>query len=80
MTTVGSYAAKTHLPALLKRVAKGETIVITRRGKAIAQLTQPPRPAAKDVHGLLARLSMLRKGNKLGKDSIRSLIDEGRRF
>src|SRR4051794_37004639 len=43
MTSVGSYAAKTHLPALLERVARGERILITRRGLPIALLTQPPR-------------------------------------
>ena len=29
MTSVGSYEAKTHLPQLLDRVAKGEKITIT---------------------------------------------------
>jgi putative ubiquitin-RnfH superfamily antitoxin RatB of RatAB toxin-antitoxin module len=30
MVKVGSYHAKTHLPRLLKRVARGERITITR--------------------------------------------------
>jgi hypothetical protein len=29
---VGAYEAKTHLPSLLDRVAKGEQITITRHG------------------------------------------------
>jgi hypothetical protein len=33
MTTIGSYEAKTHLPELLERVARGERIMITKRGK-----------------------------------------------
>ena len=37
-TSVGSYAAKTHLPELLDRVAKGERILITKRGKLVARL------------------------------------------
>ena len=81
MTTVGSYEAKTHLPALLIRVAKGEKIIITRRGLPIALLTQPPQEAAKDVRNVLAEMKKLRKGNTLGKGlSLRSLMHEGHRY
>jgi antitoxin (DNA-binding transcriptional repressor) of toxin-antitoxin stability system len=81
MTSVGSYAAKTHLPKLLERVAQGERIVITRRGVPVAMLTQPPRPAAQDVRGVLTQLKALRRGNTLGtRSSVRDLIEEGRRF
>ena len=38
MHTVGSYEAKTHLPELLERVAKGDTVTITKRGRPIARL------------------------------------------
>ena len=38
MTTVGTFEAKTHLTRLLERVAKGERIVITNRGKPVAML------------------------------------------
>jgi len=38
MTTVGAYEAKTHLPKLLNRVAKGEKIVITKHGVPVAVL------------------------------------------
>lgn len=38
MNTVGAFEAKTHLAALLERVAKGERFTITRHGTAIAQL------------------------------------------
>ena len=39
MEIVGAYEAKTHLPRLLDRVARGESLIITRHGKPIAQLT-----------------------------------------
>jgi prevent-host-death family protein len=45
METVGSYEAKTHLPRLLERVERGETIIITRHGKAVARLV-PATPTA----------------------------------
>ncbi|MEO6807531.1 MAG: type II toxin-antitoxin system prevent-host-death family antitoxin, partial [Isosphaeraceae bacterium] len=31
-SSIGSYEAKTHLPQLLERVAKGERITIMKRG------------------------------------------------
>jgi prevent-host-death family protein len=37
MKTVGAFEAKTHLNELLKRVSKGESIRITRRGIPVAK-------------------------------------------
>ncbi|MCY3597428.1 MAG: type II toxin-antitoxin system Phd/YefM family antitoxin [Rhodospirillales bacterium] len=36
--TIGAYEAKTHLPSLLDRVARGESLTITRHGKPVARL------------------------------------------
>lgn len=81
MTSVGSYQAKTHLAQLLERVAKGESIVITRRGVPIAMLTQPPEQQTRNFLGVIGQMKKLRKGNTLGDDlSVRDLIDQGRRF
>jgi prevent-host-death family protein len=41
MTTVGTFEAKTHLTQLLERVAKGERILITNRGRPVAMLIPP---------------------------------------
>jgi prevent-host-death family protein len=41
MDSVGTFEAKTHLTRLLERVAKGERIVITNRGKPVAMLVPP---------------------------------------
>ncbi|MBI5707338.1 MAG: type II toxin-antitoxin system Phd/YefM family antitoxin [Armatimonadetes bacterium] len=38
MESVGIFEAKTHLSELVKRAAKGETIVITMHGKPTARL------------------------------------------
>ena len=38
MVTVGSFEAKTKLAELLDKVEAGETVMITRRGTAVAQL------------------------------------------
>jgi prevent-host-death family protein len=82
MATVGSYAAKTHLPALLDRVAHGETITITRHGKPVAQLV-PVAPAARpDLRQLIAdfKAFSLRQGRSLEGLSARELVEEGRRY
>jgi len=81
MITVGSYEAKTHLPALLERVAHGESILITRHGQEVAMLV-PPKGGRKDrVRDAVRKMRELRKGVTLGRDlTIRHLIEEGRRF
>ena len=38
MRNVGAYEAKTHLPRLLDRVSRGESLTITRRGRPVARL------------------------------------------
>jgi prevent-host-death family protein len=81
MESVGAYEAKTHLPQLLDRVARGEEIQITRNGRPIARLVPESASEQHDVRNVIAQVRQFRKGRKLGGDiSIRDLIDEGRRF
>ena len=42
METIGAYQAKTHLPRLLDRVARGESLTITRHGRPVARLVPVP--------------------------------------
>ncbi|MFL6109547.1 MAG: type II toxin-antitoxin system Phd/YefM family antitoxin [Marmoricola sp.] len=49
---VNIHAAKTHLSKLLERVENGETIVIARAGKPVAELT-PLKPRVDFVFGFL---------------------------
>ena len=78
MTTVGAFDAKTHLNALLKRVSKGETIRITRRGVPIAKLVPAEHGDRADPRQVVSKIREVRKGATLGKIAIRELIDEGR--
>ncbi|MBI5816421.1 MAG: type II toxin-antitoxin system prevent-host-death family antitoxin [Nitrospinae bacterium] len=79
MATVGSYEAKTHLPELIERAAKGEKITITRRGVAVAVLA-PVNPArATPLRETIGQLKLFRKERKLKGLSIRRMIEEGRR-
>ena len=52
MENVGSFEAKTHLPQLLERVAKGEEFTITKHGKPVAKLVAADNPAD-DVFGFM---------------------------
>ena len=79
MQTVGSYEAKTHLPALLDRVAQGEQITITRHGVPVAMLVPPEGARKSDVQAAIRDLIEFRKGQRLDGLSIRELIEEGRR-
>lgn len=53
--TVNIHAAKTHLSKLLERVERGETIVIARAGKPVAELV-PVKPKIDIVWGGLAEV------------------------
>lgn len=81
MKHVGSYEAKTHLPKLLDRVERGETIVITRRGKPTARLLpmDTKRMQASQAVDAVIAFNKKHRGRLRGL-SIRELINHGRRF
>lgn len=81
MTSVGAFEAKTHLARLLARVAKGEKILITSRGRAVAMLV-PPETEKTDVKQTVEAMLAWRdgRGPTLGEGlSVRDLLEEGRR-
>jgi prevent-host-death family protein len=80
MITVGSYEAKTHLPSLIARVAKGEQITITKHGVPVAKLVPVETSGKRDRGEVIEELRRIRKGKTLGGISIRELIEDGRRF
>jgi prevent-host-death family protein len=53
--TVGAFEAKTHLSRLLREVESGQTVIITQRGKPVAELrpveAARPRPLRGDMAG-----------------------------
>ena len=79
MTTVGVYEAKTHLPRLLNRVAKGEKIVITKHGIPVAILQQPELTKKILPQDVIANLRKFRKNHSLKGFSLKEMIEEGRR-
>ena len=78
MTTIDVYKARTQLPKLLIRVARGERVTITRHGKAVAVLV-PAAVGTRPLAELIAGLRAFRKGRRRGRTSLRAAIAQGRR-
>ena len=77
--TVGAYQAKTTLPALLKFVARGHDVVITRHDRPVARLVPVGQPVARTE--LFRRVRALRGTLTPAKgESPRDLIIAGRRI
>lgn len=84
MITVGSFEAKTKLAELLDKVEDGETVTITRRGKAVARLV-PARSeeGAQQMRQVVEEIKRSRvgRGKPAGPGtSIAELIKAGRRY
>ena len=78
MITVGAFEAKTHLSALLDRVAAGEEVLITKHGKPVARLVGAQTVDRARVNNAFEKLKALRKGTTLGGLSWKELRDQGR--
>lgn len=81
MRNVGAYEAKTHLPRLLDRVARGESLTITRHGHPVARLV-PAENEDRTRAERAARRIMARR-RRLERTSVAELIGtihEGHRF
>jgi prevent-host-death family protein len=80
MIEIGAFETKNRLSELLRRVAAGEEIAITNRGRVVARLV-PPLPAVdrEQARAAAARIRERRSGVTLGGLKIKDLIAEGRR-
>lgn len=79
MSTVGAYEAKTHLPQLLNRVAKGEKITITKHGVPVAILQPPVATKKSSPKDIIYQLREFQKNHTLKGHSLKEMIEEGRR-
>lgn len=78
MTTIGAYEAKTRLSALLDDVERGETITITKHGRAVARLVPVDASFATPIAEILVDLDRHHVPKRPGDPSIREMIDSGR--
>ncbi len=80
MESIGAFEAKTHLPKLLDRVARGESVTITRHGKPVAALVpaETDRTRAREA---VARISERRR-HIMGVPLVELLksVHEGHRY
>jgi prevent-host-death family protein len=80
MATVSAYEAKTHLPRLLRAAERGETVIITRHGKPVAQLGPVEEQRGEDVAEVIARMKRARAQRaRVTVEEILSARDEGRK-
>lgn len=79
MESIGAYEAKTHLPKLLERVARGEKIIITKHGVPVAILQPIDPKQSSEPEKVIEQIKKFRTKNRLDGVSLRELIEEGRR-
>jgi prevent-host-death family protein len=82
MDEIGAFEAKNKLSELLDRAERGEEVVITRRGKAVARLV--PVRAATDIERSRAAAERIRErakkfGGKFDWEEWKKYRDEGRK-
>lgn len=77
---IGSYEAKTKLPALIREVQAGQRYTITVRGKAVAELVpinqvESKEMVVKAVHHMLNFVDSISSNTTV---DVKALIEEGR--
>jgi len=80
---IGSFEAKNKLSSLLVMAERGQRIFITRRGRRVAMLTAPDDAADRakrlSPDHIIAEFRSIRSRSRASKDSLKSLVEEGRR-
>ncbi len=79
MDSITAVDAKLHFGALLDRVVRGKSVVITRRGQPVARMTPVHAADSAARSAAIDRLLRFSAGRTLGELTIRGMIDEGRR-
>ncbi len=72
MREIQASVAKTHLAQLLDEVERGETIVITRHGRAIARLIPDPDHRRAEIREAIENIKAFRQRN--GRISIAEIL------
>ena len=72
MESVPASDAKARLSELLDKVERGETVVITRHGRAIARLVPEEDRRQREIDDAIA--SMKARGQRNGKISVKEIL------
>lgn len=81
MREVQASEAKTHLPRLLDDVERGETIVITRHGRAIARIVPEAHRRQEEIDKAIENIKALRaRTGKVTHDELLSARHEGHKY
>jgi prevent-host-death family protein len=81
MREIQASDAKTRLPQLLDDVERGETLIITRHGRAIARIVPEVNRRQEEVDRALASIRELRKRTrKVSIQEILSVKEEGHKY
>lgn len=75
---VGSYEAKTKLPAMLRGVQAGKRYTITLRGEPIADLVPAESNKGAGTAAAVEQMLQFMQTSPAGSLDVRKLIDEGR--
>ena len=81
MREIQASEAKARLPQLLDDVERGETLIITRHGRAIARIVPEVDKRQEEVDRAIASIRALRERNeKVTIEELLSARDEGRKY
>jgi prevent-host-death family protein len=81
MREIQASDAKTHLPRLLDEVERGETIVITRHGRAIARIVPEAHRRQEEIDKAIAGIKALRRQTgRISLDQLLSARHEGHKY
>jgi prevent-host-death family protein len=81
MREIQASEAKTHLPQLLDEVERGETLIITRHGRAIARIVPEAGRRQEEIDRAIEQIRALRKRTgSITVEELQSARDEGRKY
>ncbi len=81
MREIQASDAKTHLPQLLDDVERGETLIITRHGRAIARIVPEAHRRQEEIDEAVEAIKELRKRTgKITLDELLSARHEGHKY
>jgi prevent-host-death family protein len=81
MREIQASEAKTHLPQLLDDVERGETLIITRHGRAIARIVPEGDQRQEEIDRAITGIRDLRiRTGRITVDELLSAREEGREY